>query len=184
MPFGLTWAALGFALLIFILRVINYSISTMRLVFIGRDYRIPAAGIAFFEALIFAVVMSQVLKDVTYIPNLLAYCLGASVGSYLGQWLESRLIVSYSTVTIIAKEKGRDIADALREANYGVTLTKGEGRDGEVDILRSTSVNRDLSVLKSIVNDIHPQAFVEIEAARSLSRGWIPGGPPRRQRNS
>ena len=183
MPFDLTWAALGFALLIFILRVINYTISTIRLVFIGRDYRLPAAGIAFMEALIFAVVMSQVLKDVTYLPNLLAYCLGASVGSYLGQWLESRLIVSYSTVTIITREHGRKIAEVLREANYGVTLTKGEGRDGEVDILRSTSVNRDLAILKSIVNEIHPEAFIEVEAARSLSRGWIPGGPPRRRRS-
>ena len=183
MPFGLTWAAIGFALLIFVLRVFNYAISTIRLVFIGRDYRLPAAAIAFVEALIFAVVISQVLKNVTYIPNLLAYCLGASVGSYLGQYLESRLVVSYSTVTIITQEKGQQIANALRAANYGVTRTIGEGRDGEVDILRSTAVNRDLPALKAIVNDIHPDAFLEVESARSLSRGWIPGGPPRRMRN-
>lgn len=183
MPFELTWAAFGFALLIFVLRVFNYSISTIRLVFIGRDYRLPAAGIAFVEALIFALVMSQVLRDVTYLPNLFAYCLGASVGSYLGQYLEARFIVSYSTVTIIMQEKGEQLANALRAANFGVTRTKGEGRDGEVDILRSTSVNRDLPILKKIINEIQPEAFVEIEAARALSRGWIPGGPPRRTRN-
>ncbi|MEO1287708.1 MAG: DUF5698 domain-containing protein [Chloroflexota bacterium] len=177
----LTPEAIGFALLIFALRVFNYAISTIRLVFIGRGVRIGAAVIAFVEALIFAVVIANVVRDLSDLVNLFAYCLGAAVGSYVGMWLEARFIVSYSTVTIITHRLGAEIAEALRNRNYGVTVSKGEGRDGEVDIIRSTTINRDVSLLVSIVQSVNPDAFIDVEAARSLYRGWIPGGPPRRR---
>lgn len=173
--------AIGFAVLIFGLRVFNYSISTLRLVFIGRGMRLWAAFIAFFEALIFAVVIARVVQDLSDVVSLLAYCLGASVGSYIGMWLETKFIVSYSTITIITQEKGKEIADALRERNYGATLSKGEGRDGDVDIVRSSTVNKDIPLLITTVQSINPDAFIDIEAARTLHRGWIPGGPARRK---
>jgi len=177
----LTLAGLLFALLIFGLRVVNYTISTIRLVFIARDLRVFAAGLAFIEAFIFVVVIAQVVQDLTgNLLNLGAYCLGAAVGSYMGMWLEGRFIVSYSTVTVITHALGQEIAKALREQNYGVTLTYGEGRDGEVIIMRSTTINRDVPALMRTVREMNPDAFIEVESARTLRRGWIPGGPPRR----
>ncbi|GAB5490520.1 MAG: hypothetical protein Phog2KO_07350 [Phototrophicaceae bacterium] len=181
MEFIFTPEVIAFAGLIFALRVFNYSISTLRLVFIGRGMRFWAAFIAFFEALIFAVVIAQVVQDLENVMSLLAYCLGASVGSYIGMWLESRFIVSYSTVTIITHKLGKEIATALRDHNYGVTVSKGEGRDGQVDIIRSTTVNKDIPTLISVVQGVNPDAFIDIETARSLYRGWIPGGPARKR---
>lgn len=176
----LTADAVLLALLLFSMRVVNYAISTIRLVFIARDMRLLSAVTAFLEALIFAVVMASVVKDLNNWLNLGAYCFGAAAGSYLGQWLESRFVVSYSTVTIITRDHGAAIAQALRDASYGVTVTKGEGRDGEVDIIRSSTMNRDIPGLLRIVRSISDTAFLDVEAARTLSRGWIPGGPPRR----
>lgn len=176
----ITGGALLFAFVIFIMRVLNYAIGTMRMVFITRDMRLPSAVMAFVEALIFAVVMAQVLKDITDMINLIAYCLGAAVGSYLGQWIESKIIVSYSTVTIIAAEHGIELAEKIRAANYGATVSKGEGRDGEVTIIRSTIVNKNIPHFITTVHDINPDAFIDVEAARRLYRGWIPGSPPGR----
>lgn len=177
----LTPLAIGIAILIFGLRVFNYAISTIRLVFIGRGFRLWAAIIAFFEALIFAVVIANVVRDLTDIVNLLAYCLGAAVGSYVGMWLESKFIISYSTVTIITREQGAEITDTLRKQNYGVTVSKGEGLEGTVDIIRSSTINTNIPLLISIVQGINSDAFIDIEAVRNVYRGWIPGGPPRRK---
>jgi uncharacterized protein YebE (UPF0316 family) len=173
-------AILG-ALLIFGLRVLNYSIGTIRLIFIARSERIKAASMAFFEALIFAVVMASVIAEITDGIRLLAYCLGASVGSYVGMWLEARLITSYSTVTIIASQLGPEITTHLRDLGYGVTASHGEGRDGAVMIIRSTINNRETRKLIKEVQHINEQAFIEVEHTRALQRGWIPGGPPRRR---
>lgn len=168
------------AIVIFVLRLVNYSISTIRLVFIARDMRWLSAATAFLEALIFAVVMAQVLTEINNILTLGAYCLGAAAGSYAGQWLEARFVVSYSTVTIITRDKGKAIAESLHNHNYGATLSYGEGRDGEVAIVRSSATNRDIPALLKIVKTEYPNAFIQVEAARTLQRGYIPGGPPRR----
>lgn len=172
--------ALLFAGLLFVLRVVNYSISTMRLVFIARNSLSLSAVAAFLEALIFAVVMASVVTDLSNLLNLGAYCLGAAVGSYTGMRLEARFITSYRTVNIVCQEKGREIAKALRDAGFGVTETSGHGRDGEVTILRSTAPRRSMPAVMKIINEINPDAFIEVEEARALRRGWIPGGPPRR----
>lgn len=184
MDFVISPETIAFALLIFGLRILNYAISTIRLVFIGRGFKLWTSIIAFFEALIFAVVIAKVVSDLGDLPNLIAYCMGAAVGSYAGMWLEAKFITSYSTITIITHEKGKIIADALRESNYGVTVSKGEGRDGAVDIVRSSCVNKDIPLLISTVQMINPDAFIDIEATRTVHRGWIPGGPPRRRKNS
>jgi uncharacterized protein YebE (UPF0316 family) len=173
----ITVEALLFAGFLFTLRVMNYSVSTIRLVFIARNRRGFAALLAFFEALIFAIVTANVVTDLTNIINLLAYCLGASFGSYTGMLLETRLFTSYSTITIITHERGKEVATALRQAGFGATVTTGEGRDGQVTMIRSSALNRDVQKLLDVVRTVQPEAFIEVEAARALIRGWIPGNP-------
>lgn len=180
--FVLTPESLAFASLIFVLRVFNYAISTIRLVFVGRGMRLPSAVIAFVEAFIFAVVIANVVSDLSDVVNLFAYCLGAAGGSYMGMYLESRFIVSYSTVTVIVQQGGAAIAEALRSGDFGVTMSQGEGRDGNVDMIRCTTTNKQVPLLVSIVQAQNPDAFINIEASRTPTRGWLPGGPPRRSR--
>jgi uncharacterized protein YebE (UPF0316 family) len=170
-----TPAALAFATMLFALRVLNYAISTLRLVFIGRGFKFFAAALAFLEAFIFAVVMGQIVSDLTDVTNLMAYCLGASAGSYVGMVIENRFIVSYSTVTVITHEKGNEIIKALHSNNYGATLSKGMGRDGEVDIIRSSAANRDIPRMIEIIRELHPDVFIDVEAVKTLQRGWLPG---------
>jgi len=165
-----------FAGLIFVLRVINYAISTIRLVFIARNRRFLAAMLAFVEAFVFAVVMARIVSDLSNALNLIAYCLGASVGSYVGMAIETRFVTSYSTLTVITQELGEQIACRLRDCGYGVTITHGEGRDGAVDILRSSASSRDIQGMVNIIRAINPHAFIEIEQARALMHGWLPTG--------
>jgi uncharacterized protein YebE (UPF0316 family) len=176
----MTPEALLLAFILFAMRVVNYAISTLRLVFIARDMRLLSAVTAFMEALIFAVVMASVVTDLSNIANLMAYCLGAAIGSYVGMSLEAHFITSYSSVNIITNLGGNMLAEKLREHGFGVTVTHGEGRDGQVDILRSSANNRDVPLLLDIVNYTQPDAFVQVDSTRAIRRGWIPGGPPRR----
>ncbi|MCU0496148.1 MAG: DUF5698 domain-containing protein [Anaerolineae bacterium] len=168
------------ALLIFALRVMNYAISTIRTVAIARQRRLISASLAFLEAFLFVVVIANIVQDLSNLLYLLAYCLGASVGSYVGMLLEERFITSYVTVNIIANQNGHEIAVALREQGYGVTETIGEGRSGSVVMLRSTVVNRDARDVIDTVHRIDPTAFVALEEARSIMRGWLRVSQPRR----
>src|SRR5688572_28193606 len=138
MTFDLSLDAVFLASIIFALRVFNNALGTVRVVLITRDMRLWAAIFAFIESLTFALVISSVVKYLNKFLNLTAYCLGFSVGGYVGMAIEARFITSYVTAHIITKEKGHEIAVALREDHgYGVTETVGIGRDGEVQVLRS-----------------------------------------------
>ncbi len=165
--------ALLLAGLIFALRILNTGIGTIRLVIVTRQQRLLAAFLAFFEALLFAVTISGVAADLNNIMNLMAYCLGFSVGNYVGMVIERRFITSFMTVNVICSNRGHEIATALRESGYGVTETVGEGKDGAVTMLRSVVVNREVPKLLNIIRSTHAEAFVAVEEARAVHRGWV-----------
>jgi uncharacterized protein YebE (UPF0316 family) len=173
MVLDLSTDALLLAALIFVLRIMNTAIGTVRLVLVTRQQRLFAAFLAFFEALLFAVTISSVATDLNNIMNLMAYCLGFSFGNYVGIMIERRFITSFMTVNVIASEHGHEIAMALREQGYGVTETLGEGKNGTVTMLRSVIVNREVPKMITIIRSTHADAFVAVEEARSVHRGWV-----------
>ena len=169
----MTTEAITFALILFGLRVLNNAIGTIRLIVMNRQQRGLAAVMAFFEAGLFAYTVANVVTDLTNVLNLFAYCGGFAVGNWLGMALESRFITSYMTVNVITPARGHEIALALREHGFGVTETVGEGRDGKVTMLRSVVTHRDVPRLLDLVRTTHPEAFVAVEEARTVQRGWM-----------
>ncbi|GAB4514202.1 MAG: hypothetical protein OHK0046_15980 [Anaerolineae bacterium] len=172
----MTLEAVLAAVLIFVLRVINYAIGTLRMVAIARNRRLLSSVLAALEALIFAVVIANIVNDLDNIVNMVAYCAGASGGNYVGLVLEARLVKSFAIVNIFTSRMGHDIAVALREAGYGVTEQIGEGRDGTVVTLRSVINKREVSRMTRIVHSVNQEAFVAVEEARSVQRGWLGTG--------
>lgn len=169
--------AILFAFLLFCLRVLNYAVSTVRLVAIARGRRFIAAITAFMEALIFAVVISSIVTDLSNMVNLFAFCFGAAIGSYVGMWLEARFIRTYSTVQAVTRDDGSALAERLRTNGYGVTHTQGMGREGIVGIVRSTVNSKDVPQLLTEIRSVNPAAFIEVETARTIQRGYMPGMP-------
>lgn len=165
--------AVLWAVAIFILRVFNNAIGATRIVMINRDMRFWSVVLSFVEALTFVVVLANVLKDLSNLLNLIAYCGGYSVGGYVGLVIEARFLTSYVAATIITRTGGRELATVLRQRGYGVTETIGEGRDGTVSMLRSVIFRREVGELLKIVRDLQPEAFVSVEETRAIERGWM-----------
>lgn len=176
----ITVDSLLFAGLIFIMRVFNYAINTLRTVAITRQQRLMGAGLAFLEAFVFAVAIGSVVSDLDNILNILAYCLGASAGSYVGSAFEARYITSYMVINIIAHDKSLRLAEILREHGYGVTVITGEGREGAVSMLRSVVSNRDVPNVLALTRSVDEKAFVAVEEARAIQQGWL-RNPARRR---
>ncbi|MCL4246967.1 MAG: DUF2179 domain-containing protein [Anaerolineae bacterium] len=172
----LTPEAILTAIFILVLRVLNTGLGTVRVIIVNRGHRFISSVMAFIEALLFAYTISTVATDFGNVLNLAAYCLGFSLGNYIGMVIESRYFLSFVTVNIISKSKGHEIALALREAGYGVTESLGEGREGMVTMLKSMVDSRQMPQLLRIVQQIHNEAFVAVEPARPIYRGWLGSG--------
>jgi len=122
-------------ILIFVLCVLNNAVGTMRAIVMHYNCGVWGFFFASVESL-FAYVAGIVLTDLQHIPNLAAYVLGFAVGGYVGMFIERQFIHIYDTVNVIASlERAHAMAVSLREKEYGVTETHGEGAMSKVALI-------------------------------------------------
>jgi len=162
------------AFIIFFLRVAAIALGTVSTLFVVRGERLLASTTGFVQTLLFVVAIGKVVQDLTNIPNLLAYCLGFAVGTWLGMILEKRLALGYVLVRIVSLQKGRRIALALREKGYGATEMLGEGRAGRVGIIDVVAKRKDVPFITSVGREVDGDAFITVQEAREVYRGYIP----------
>jgi len=161
------------ALLIFALRVLGVSISTIRVLLMTRGMKLASAALGFFEVLVYAVAIGKVVQDLSNLPYLFSYCIGFSVGTLLGMWLEERMAIGFATIHIISHDHGHQIAEALREAGYGATEGRARGKDGFVGTVQTVVRRRDIIHASAIVYQTAPDAFVTIEETRRVQHGYL-----------
>jgi uncharacterized protein YebE (UPF0316 family) len=167
--FALPWGPL----VIFGLRIVDVSLDTMRVLSAVRGARWVAAGLGFFQALIWLVVVGNAIKYLDSIWHVLGYAAGFGAGTLVGISIENALAYGVATVRVVSRQGGVEIADALRERGYGVTEFGGQGRDGRVEILNSVVQRQDLEEVMRIVDEWDPNAFVTVEEPKLLRGGSV-----------
>jgi uncharacterized protein YebE (UPF0316 family) len=156
-------------LIIFVARVFDVSLGTIRVHFIVRQKKPMAALTGFVEVLIFIVIVSRVIQDIQHWPYVLAYAGGFATGTLLGMHLTEVLSRQMVQVTVISNGPSVVVEAALREAGFALTRYGGTGRDGSVNVLDVVCVSRGLADLIEIVTRIDPKAFLysqELSASR------------------
>lgn len=161
---------------VFLLRVTDVSLGTLRTVYILQGRRIRAATIGFFEVLIWIFVISQVVAAISNWVLMIGYAGGFAAGTYVGLWLENRFAIGYAQLRIISRDFGEKIAAALWEKNFGATVVHGHGRTGEIDLIFSIVARRNINKCVQIANDIDEDCFVSVSDSRYLFRGYMGGG--------
>lgn len=167
------------ALLIFLLRIVDVSMATVRLIFAVRGRRGLAAVIGFFEILVWIFAVGQALQHLDSILHLLGYAAGFATGSYVGVWLEGRLALGLSVVHAVCRSEAEGVnlagqlANAIRLAGFAVTEIEGRGRDGGVDLLRIVVPRRRARTLIELIRDYDPNAFITVEEVRATQGGYM-----------
>jgi uncharacterized protein YebE (UPF0316 family) len=164
----------GAVLVVFFLRLIGVAIGTVRILLTNRGNELWSGVLGFFEVLVYVVGIGVVVQDLTDIPILLSYCFGFSAGTILGIRIEQRMALGFVNLRTISRNKPREIAEALREAGFGATLSHGEGRDGTVGIITATVQRKHSRRAMRLVQELDPDAFMVADEARAVARGWLP----------
>lgn len=161
--------------LIFGLRIIDVSLDTARVLAVVRGSRAAAAGLGFFQALIWIVAVGNAIKYLDSWYHVLGYAAGFATGTLVGMTIERALAYGLSTVRIVSQHGGVEIAEALRERGYGATEVPGYGRDGGVEIVHSVVQRQHLNDVVGIVDKWDSTAFVTVEEPRVLRGGRVIG---------
>ena len=162
-------------ILIFLSRIIDVSIGTLRTISIVQGRIKFAFVLGFIEACIWLLVLSAVLDKVMNSPYLaFLYALGFSTGNAVGILLERRLAMGYTNFRVISSNQGEAIAAKIRKEGFKATLFAG--RDGEEDVLEVYVVceRKSLPRLIEIVKEIEPNAFYITEQVGLVSKIFRP----------
>jgi uncharacterized protein YebE (UPF0316 family) len=158
---------------IFLLRVVGVTLSTIRVLMMTRGKKYTSAVLGFFEVLVYVLAIGTVVQDLTNIPNLLSYCLGFSVGTLLGMWLEERIALGYVKIHVVSPGQGFDVAQALRREGFGATEGLAVGKDGTVGTVETVIRRRNIETACTAIYQIAPDAFVTIDEIRSIQHGYL-----------
>ena len=164
----INWAL---TLLIFGSRILDVSLGTLRIIFIGKGKRLLAPLLGFMEVLIWIMVASQLIREVSSIVSYLAYAAGFAVGSYFGMWIENRLALGTLTVRITVSKNSDALIEDLKESGYGFTMYEAEGSTGHVRVIHTVIKRKELGAVINLVNENHPNAFYTVEEVRQVNEG-------------
>jgi uncharacterized protein YebE (UPF0316 family) len=164
-----TWVILP--LLIFLARISDQTIGTLRLIFLSKGQKFLAPFLGFFEVIIWLIAVSQIMKHLDNVLAYIAYGGGFAMGNYIGMVIEERLSIGNVLIRIIPKKDTSELIAYLRESNYGVTSVNAEGSKGKVDIVFTIIKRKDIENVVSIINRFNPNAFYTIEDVKAINEG-------------
>lgn len=165
-------AIIGY-LLIFLARLSDVSLGTIRMIMVIRGKRILAACIGFLEASIYVLAISKVLSAMNNPLNVLAYASGFATGNYVGIFLEGKMALGSIIVQVISEYKVTELVEKLRASGFGVTVIEGEGRNGIRRLLNVSLQRKNLSKLYNIIDNHDKDAFVTVTDARAIRGGYF-----------
>jgi uncharacterized protein YebE (UPF0316 family) len=160
--------------LIFLARVCDMSLDTIRVIFMSKGIQYLPAIIGFFEVIIWLVAIGQVMNNLTNVVCYIAYGAGFATGTIVGMAIEEKLSLGLTSVRIITKEDPAELVQFLRSHNYGVTSIDAEGGTGRVKMVFTIIKRQDLQHVVGIIKDFNPNAFYSVEEVKSVAEGVFP----------
>lgn len=160
-------------LFIFLMRLVDVSLATVRMLLVVRGHRAIAPVIGFFEVMFWLIAAGTAIRHLQSPLHVVGYAGGFAAGNVVGLWIESRLALGLASLQVFTPARGSQLAEALRAEGLGATVFTGQGRTGPVELIYSVVKRRSLPVAMGVVNREAPDAFVMVEQPSAIQRGWL-----------
>jgi uncharacterized protein YebE (UPF0316 family) len=154
-----TFTFIVLPLLIFLFRIVDQSIGTLRLIFAAKGLKRLAPFFAFFESFIWLVAIGQIMKHLDNIYCYLAFAGGYAVGNFV--------------IRVIPKKDTTALIQHLRKLNYGVTVVPVDGMMGPTKMLFTTIRRTEAKHVIEIIKQFNPTAFYTIDEVKIVSGGYF-----------
>ena len=161
---------------IFFGKILEVTVSTVRIVLINRGERVKGSLIAFIEVLLWVFITGTVLtgfKD--DMLRVLVFALAFAFGNYLGSWMEDKLAFGLCSVQVIVPdgEESQKLATELRANNFAVTGICGKGKDGKRELMLLHIKRKRIPQAVSIIKDSLANAVIVVNDAKVIYGGFI-----------
>lgn len=165
------WAVLPF--LIFLARICDVSMDTVRIMLLHRNKKSLAPVIGFFQILIWLLAFRQIIIHLYNPLCYIGFAGGFATGTYVGMLIEEKLAIGFQVLRIITRQDASDLIATLRDHGYGVTSVQGSGAGGRVDIVYTIARRAEIPKLIARVQKFNPLAFYTIEDISGISDNGV-----------
>ena len=161
---------------IFLARIIDVSIGTVRTVLVVKGNRLLGAILAFFEVFIWFFAAREALNTIDSILIPIFYAGGFATGTYIGTLISNNYLDGLIGIQIITKSNlALKIIKEIRASGYGVSVIDLKNTQDNISkkMLLIQLNKKRLKDITKIVRRLDPNAFVIINETKYVQKGVI-----------
>ncbi|WP_419787781.1 DUF2179 domain-containing protein [Pseudodesulfovibrio sp.] len=164
-------------IVIFFVELMSLTIGTVRTVITVLGESRMAFVLGCLEMTLWVFGTSAVMLKVGEEPFLgVCYAIGFAGGNVTGIMVEKKMALGNVVVRIISSRFGAAIANAVRQAGYGITTVAGEGCEGPVTVQFVVCKRKDMKQMLAVAREADPELFYTFETAGGASVVHSPSG--------
>jgi uncharacterized protein YebE (UPF0316 family) len=149
--------------LIFVARIADVSINTIRIIYVLGGRRWTATMLGFFESFIWLMAIRQIFEHLDNWLCYVAYPAGFASGIFVGMIIEERIAYGKVIVRIITRKEVRHLIEFLNSKKFRYTHVNAEGPDGHENLVFTVLERERLEELLYKLKDALPTAFYTVE---------------------
>ena len=149
--------------LIFLARITDVSINTIRIIYVLGGRRWTATMLGFFESFIWLMAIRQIFEHLDNWLCYVAYPAGFASGIFIGMIIEERIAYGKVIVRIITRKDVKTLIEFLNSQKLRYTHVNAEGPDGHENLVFTVLQRESLEVLLYKLKAILPSAFYTVE---------------------
>jgi uncharacterized protein YebE (UPF0316 family) len=177
-------------LLIFLARIMDVSINTIRIIYVLGGRRLTATLLGFFESFIWLMAIRQIFEHLDNWVCYVAYPGGFAMGILVGMMIEEQIAYGKVIVRIITRKDVDVLLAFLTKNNFRFTRVDTVGLDGPENLVFTVLPRENLEELLATMKSILPTAFYTVEKVNRAAEsgtvvqestrwsiaGWLKGG--------
>jgi uncharacterized protein YebE (UPF0316 family) len=150
-------------LLIFLARITDVSINTIRIIYVLGGRRVTATLLGFFESFIWLMAIRQIFDNLDNWICYVAYPGGFAMGILVGMMIEERIAYGKVIVRIITRKDVVELIAYLNKNHFRYTKVDADGPDGHENLVFTVLQRERLEDLLLEMKQILPTAFYTVE---------------------
>lgn len=159
---------------IFLTRVLDVSLGTVRTIVTIKGKAFLAATIGFIEVLIWFLIVREALSgDSNSIFVALAYAGGYATGTLIGSFLSEIFIKGNLGIQVVLSSRNDQVIKDLRSNGYGVTVINGSGKDEEKYLLILQIEKHTLKQTIKDIKNLDQDAFIVVQETKLVQNGFF-----------
>ena len=156
---------------IFLTRILDVSLGTIRTIMTIKGKHILAGSIGFFEVFIWFVIVEEALETNANIIIAIFYSLGFAAGTIIGGYITNIFFKTPISLQIITTNN--KMADFLYSKGFGVSQLKVNGKEGVRNMLILETTDKHYKKLMSLIRSMDKKAFIVVDEKKYTHNGFF-----------